>query len=62
MAGEYRFPHLCDECLSCIRYGNQLCPGLIVFTREGYISASRRWREGRQGPQLAPQEEDGYCD
>lgn len=47
MAGDYSFPQVCNECLRCIRHYKNLCPGLVVFTREGCIEASRNWREER---------------
>ncbi|HBX22640.1 MAG TPA: hypothetical protein DEF34_03230 [Desulfotomaculum sp.] len=40
-------PQTCRECLSCIRHYNRLCPGLVVFTRDGCISASETWRKER---------------
>ncbi|WP_165608389.1 hypothetical protein [Desulfoscipio geothermicus] len=49
MAGaDYETPQVCIECLRCIRHYRELCPGLVVWSREGCISASKPWREKRE--------------
>ena len=47
MAGDYTMPQTCRECLSCIRCYKGICPGLVVFTREGCMAASEPWRKER---------------
>lgn len=44
-------PPICEECLCCIRHYNGLCPGLIVFSREGCREASAGWRAERDAKQ-----------